>query len=114
MYCDSEQMHLLDQADFNQYSLALEDVEEERLYVTESLEGMLALIYNGECVGLQLPTTIELLVTQCDPAVKGDSATKRNKPATTETGLVVQVPDYLTQGERIKVDSRTGEYISRA
>ncbi|MEZ6113735.1 MAG: hypothetical protein R3C99_22390 [Pirellulaceae bacterium] len=102
------------EADYNQYSLPLEDIENERLYVTESLEGMLALIYNGECVGLQLPTTIELTVTQCDPSVKGDSATKRNKPATLETGLVVQVPDYLTEGERIKVDSRTGEFISRA
>lgn len=114
MYSDAEFMHLLDQVDYNQYSLPLEDIENERLYVTESLEGMLALIYNGECVGLQLPTTIELTVTQCDPSVKGDSATKRNKPATLETGLVVQVPDYLTEGERIKVDSRTGEFISRA
>jgi elongation factor P len=114
MYADSDALHVLDQTDFNQYSLALEDVEEERLYITDDLEGMLALIYNNECVGLQLPTTVELQVTQCDPSVKGDSATKRTKPATLETGLVVQVPDYLTQGERIKVDTRTGQFISRA
>ncbi len=114
MYVDGTDMHLLDQADYNQYSLSLEDVEDERQYITEELEGLMALIYNDECVGVQLPVAVELTVTQCDPAVKGDSATKRTKPATLETGLIVQVPDYLTQGERIKVDTRTGEFLSRA
>ena len=114
MYADASEMHVLDQESFHQYSIALEDIEQERLYVTEDLEGMLALIYNEACVGIQLPTTVELLVTECDPGVKGDSATKRNKPATLETGLVVQVPEYLSAGERIKVDTRNGHYISRA
>jgi elongation factor P len=114
MYVDASEMHLLDQADYNQYSMPLEDIEDERQYVTEDLEGMMALIYNDECVGLQLPVAVELLVTECDPGVKGDSATKRTKPATLETGLVVQVPEYLSQGERIKVDTRSGEYLSRA
>ena len=114
MYSDPTHMHLLDDENYNQYSLSLEDVKEQSRYITEPLEGMLALIYNDECVGLKLPTTVELLVSQCDPAVKGDSATKRTKPATTETGLVVQVPEYLTEGERIKVDSRSGDFISRA
>jgi elongation factor P len=114
MYVDSELLHVLDQTDYNQYSIPLEDAEQERLYITEELEGIRALIYNNECVGLQLPTTVELLVTECDPSVKGDSATKRTKPARMETGLMVQVPDYLAQGERIKVDSRTGQFISRA
>ena len=114
MYLDATDMHLLDQVDYNQYSLPLEDVEAGRPYITEGLEGMRALIYNDECVGLQLPLTVELLVTQCDPGVKGDSATKRSKPATLETGLIVQVPEYLSQGERVKVDTRTGDYLSRA
>lgn len=114
MYVDAEEMHLLDQADYNQYSIPLADVEDERQYLTEELEGVQALIYNDQCVGIQLPTTVELLVTECDPGVKGDSATKRTKPATLETGLIVQVPEYLSQGERVKVDTRTGEYLSRA
>ena len=113
MYSDAEQLHLLDQTDFNQYSINLEDVEHEMQFLTEELDGVYALIYNDECVGVQLPTAVELNVTQCDPAVKGDSATKRTKPATLETGLVVQVPDYLTQGERVKVSTETGEYLSR-
>jgi elongation factor P len=113
MYADNESLHVLDQNDFNQYSIPLEDAEDERPYITEDLEGMLALVYNDECVGLQLPTTVELQVAECDPSVKGDSATKRTKPAKLETGLVVQVPEYLSPGERIKVDTRTGQFISR-
>jgi elongation factor P len=75
---------------------------------------MLVMIYNGQCVGLQLPTAVELKVTQCDPGVKGNSATSRTKPATLETGLVVQVPEYLSEGERVKVDTRNGQFLSRA
>jgi len=114
MYADVDQVHFLDQTDFNQYSLSREDVAEDLPYVTESLQGMMALIYNDECVGIQLPTAVELKITQCDPAVRGNSATGRTKPVTLETGLVVQVPEYLEQDEVIKVDTRTGEYLSRA
>lgn len=114
MYADPHEMHLLDQENFNQYSIGLSDVAEQVPYVTDQLEGMLALIYNNDCVGLQIPTTIELTVTECDPFVKGNSATGRTKPATLETGLTVNVPEYLSQGERIKVDSRSGDFIGRA
>lgn len=114
MYADSTHMHFLDQEDFNQYSLPKEDVVEEAQYLTEALEGALALIYNDECVGIQLPVAVELTVVECDPAIKGASATARSKPAKLETGLVVQVPEYLACGERIKVDTRDGSYLSRA
>ena len=75
---------------------------------------MMALIYNGECVGIQIPATVELKITQCDPAVRGNSATSRTKPATLETGYSLQVPEYLKEGEMIKVDTRSGDYLSRA
>ena len=114
MYKDNTHVHLMDATDYNQYSLLLEDVEDEIQYVTEGLEGMLALIYKDECVGLQLPTTVELKITQTDPGVKGNSATGRTKPATLETGLIVHVPEYLSQDEVIKVDTRTGEFLGRA
>lgn len=114
MYTDASHMHFLDQQDYQQYSLPLEDVETERPYIKEGLEGVLALIYNDACVGIQIPATVELLVTECDPGVKGNSATSRTKPATLETGLVIQVPEYLKQGEIVKVDTRTGDYLSRA
>jgi elongation factor P len=114
MYADPTHLHFLDQTDYNQYSLPREELEEEARYLTEDLEGVQALIYNDECVAIQLPLTVELRVVQCDPGVRGNSATSRTKPATLETGYVVQVPEYLEEGEVVKVDTRTGEYLSRA
>ena len=114
MYADATHMHFLDEADYNQYPLPLADITDEARFLTPELEGVQTLIYNGECVGLQLPTVVELKVTQCDPGVRGNSATSRTKPATLETGLVVQVPEYLSEGETVKVDTRSGAYLSRA
>ena len=74
----------------------------------------LALIYEDRCVAINLPVAVELLVTKCDPAARGNSATSREKPATVETGLVVMVPEYLEEGEMIKIDTRTGQFLGRA
>lgn len=114
MYSDATHMHLLDQQDFNQWSISIEDVGDTKYYLSEELEGLLALIYNAECVGLQPPTAVELIITECEPGVRGNSATGRTKPATLETGLVVQVPEFIKQGEKIKVDTRSGSFLSRA
>lgn len=114
MYKDTDDVHLMDQEDFNQYSMPLADAEEGLKYLTEELEGTYALIYEEECVGLQLPSTVELNIAQCDPAIRGNSATARTKPAIMETGITVQVPEYIKDGERIKVDTRTGDFLSRA
>ncbi len=114
MYSDPAEVHFLDELNYEQYSIPRDDLSEELNYLTENLEGIMALIYNEQCVGIQLPLTVELKVVQCDPGIKGASATSRTKPATLETGLVVQVPEYLTEGERIKVDTRSAAYLSRA
>ena len=114
LYADGTHLHFMDSENYEQYDLAKEDVAEESNYLTEELEGVVSLIYNDECVGIQLPLTVELKVTECDPGVRGNSATSRTKAATLETGLMVQVPEYLSQGEIVKVDTRTGEYLSRA
>jgi elongation factor P len=114
MYSDSESAHFLDTGDYNQYTMSREDVASELPYITEDLQGMLAMIYNGQCVGVQLPTAVDLKIAQCDPAVKGNSATSRTKPATLETGLIVQVPEYLKEGEKIRVDTRSGDFLARA
>jgi elongation factor P len=113
MYADTDAAHFLDSGDYNQYTVPRDDVANELNYITEDLQGMLAMIYNGQCVGVQLPTAVDLKVTQCDPAVKGNSATSRTKPAMLETGLQVQVPEYLKEGEIIRVDTRSGEFLSR-
>ena len=114
MFADTETVHFLDSGDYNQYSMARADIAQEMQYITEGLEGMLALIYNGECVGIQLPAAVDLTVVECDPAVRGNSATSRTKPAKLETGAIVHVPEYLTQGEKIRVDTRSGEFLARA
>jgi elongation factor P len=114
MYADPAEAHFLDDGNYEQYALPCDELPDEMQYLTENLDGVQALIYNDQCVGIQLPLTVELKVVQCDPGIKGASATSRTKPATLETGLVVQVPEYLSEGERIKVDTRTGEYLSRA
>jgi elongation factor P len=98
----------LDEADFQKRGISL-------MYADAThLEGMLALIYNDEFVGVELPAAVTLEITQCDPGVRGNSATSRLKPATLETGLVIQVPEYLKQGESIRIDTRSGEFLSRA
>ena len=114
MYTDATDAHFLDSGNYNQYSITLEDVSHEMQYITEQLDGILALIYNDECVGVQIPTTVELQITQTDPAVKGNSATSRTKPATLSTGVQIQVPEYLKQGETIKVDTRENQFLGRA
>lgn len=114
MYGDGTHLHFLDQADFNQYALPVGDLEEEVKYLTEELDGVFALIYNEQCVGIDVPQTVTLKITQCDPYVRGNSATGRTKPATLETGLSIQVPEYIAEGELVKVDTRTGDFLSRA
>ncbi|MDR1959728.1 MAG: elongation factor P [Planctomycetaceae bacterium] len=114
MYADANECFFLDQLDYNQYSLSREDISEEMQYISENLEGVRVLIYNDECVAVEIPVSVELRVTQCDPAVRGNSATSRTKPATLETGITVQVPEYLEEGELIKVDTRNGAFLSRA
>ena len=108
MYADATHMHFLDTQDYNQYAFPLAEIEYESQFLTDNLEGVQAMLYNDECVGLQLPLVVELKVKQCDPGVRGNSATGRTKPATLETGLVVQVPEYLAEGEMVKVDTRSG------
>ena len=113
MYSDGAEIHFLDSTDYNQYSIASEDVEHEMQYVTEGLEGILALIYNDQCVGIQIPHTVELEISQTDPGAKGNSATGRTKPATLSSGVQIQVPESLKEGELVKVDTRTNEFLGR-
>ncbi|MGL6193229.1 MAG: elongation factor P-like protein EfpL [Thermoguttaceae bacterium] len=114
LYSDADECVFMDNLDYNQFTIKKDDIKDELNYITEELDGIRAMIYNEECVGIEIPTTIELRVVRCDPAAKGNSATSRTKPATLSTGLIIQVPEYLDEGELIKVDSRTGDFIGRA
>ena len=114
LYRDCEGCTFMDRETFEQHTFDLEALESELPYLTEGLEGIFALVVDGAAVGIELPATVILEVVECAPAMKAASASARNKPATLSTGLVVVVPEYLAQGERIKVNTVTGEFMSRA
>lgn len=114
LYKDSTHYHFMDDQDFNQFSLPVENLADHAGYLVENMPGILSLIYNGEPIGIQLPTAVDLPIVECNPAVKGNSATGRTKPATLSTGLIVQVPEYLAPGELIRIDTTTGEFVCRA
>jgi elongation factor P len=114
LYRDPEGFHFMDTASFDQFSLPIEEVEEQAPFMTENMEGVESLVVNDEVIGIELPDTVALEITETAPGVRGNSATGRTKPATLATGCIVQVPEHLDQGTVIKVDTRTGEYLGRA
>lgn len=114
LFQDADSCTFMDRETFEQYMLNTTDLEEELLYLSEDLEGIVAMTADDCILGIELPTTVVLEITDTAPAMKAASASSRTKPATLSTGLVVQVPEYLTPGEHIKVNTGSGEYISRA
>lgn len=114
LFRDSDGCTFMDRDTYEQHAFGLDALEAELPYLSEGLEGIFALVVNGTAVGIELPPTVVLEVVDCAPAIKGASASARNKPATLSTGLVVPVPEYLAPGEIIKVNTATGEYMSRA
>ena len=114
LYRDAESCTFMDRESYEQYTLNSQDLQEELQYLSEDLEGLSAMIADDAILGIELPATVSLEIIETAPGMKAASASARNKPATLATGLVVQVPEYLTPGERIKVNTGTGEYISRA
>jgi elongation factor P len=104
----------MDLETFAEFTLTREDLGDVLDYLTESTEGMRAMLVNDRVVGIEMPASVDLEITETAPALKGASATSRNKSATLSTGQVVQVPEYITTGERVRVDTRTGKFIQRA
>ncbi len=114
LYQDADGCTFMDKETYEQYTLGLASMEDDLSYLTDGLEGIHALIADGSILGVELPATVALEIVDCAPAMKAASASARSKPATLSTGLVVQVPEYLTPGEVIKVNTLTGEFMSRA
>jgi elongation factor P len=114
LFRDGEGCTFMDSESYEQFMVADEALAEELPYISEGLEGMTALIADSVLLGIDLPVTVNLEIVECSPAIKGASASARTKPATLSTGLVVQVPEYLSPGEVIKVNTETGDYMSKA
>lgn len=114
LFRDNDGCTFMDKETYEQHTLGNESMEEDLLYLTDGLEGISALLVDGNMLGIELPATVTLEIVECSPGIKGASASARTKPATLSTGLTVQVPEYLTPGEVIKVNTQTGEFMSRA
>jgi elongation factor P len=113
LYDDGSEAHFMDEETYEQFGLPHADVADELAYLPPS-SSVQMLAVDGKPSGIQLPASVELTVAQTEPAVRGDTVTNVTKPATLETGAVVQVPLFVDTGEKIKVDPREGRYISRA
>ncbi|HPW75195.1 MAG TPA: elongation factor P [Kiritimatiellia bacterium] len=114
LYREGDLYTFMDAEDFSQFSLSQDLIEEQIPFLIEEMEGLFALISEGKVLTVELPQKVALRIAACDPVMKGASVTSRSKPATCDTGLVVQVPEYLEAGETILVDTATGAYLSRA
>jgi len=100
--------------DYEQYTINAEDIEDEKLYLVEGLEGVVAILLEGTLVAIELPAAVAMEITDTAPGIKGASATARTKPAMFATGLEIQVPEYIELGEMIKVNTVSGKFMSRA
>jgi elongation factor P len=108
-----DRYHFMDTETYEQVSLSLDDVGEAREYLKENME-VEVLYIDGAPVTVALPNFVELAIVKTEPGVRGDTAQGGSKPATLETGAVIQVPLFLNEGDVVKVDTRTGEYLTRA
>lgn len=113
LYSDGTHWHFMDSESFEQFQLDAGELGDAVSYLTDGLEGIRALHIEGRVASVELPHTVDLLVTECDPAIKGATATAQLKRAVLETGLEIQVPPYLEQGERVRVDTRDGHFVER-
>ena len=114
MYAQGPDSTFMDLETYDQYTLPEELVGDSKSYLVEGMEGIFVIILEGRVVGLRVPDVVEQELVECDPAIKGASATARTKPATTQTGLIVQVPEYMENHEVIRIDTRTGKFRQRA
>jgi len=112
LYTDGEIYHFMDLETFDQPAISSTVVSDYAGFLKPEMEVKLT-FFESEPLDLELPTTVDLLVTYAEPAVKGDTATGVTKKVTTETGLEVSVPYFVQTGDVIRVDTRTGEYVTR-
>ena len=112
LYSDGELFHFMDVNSYEQIALNSDDIGDSLKFVKEN-EMCKVCSYNGKVFAVEPPLFVELTISDTEPGFKGDTATGASKPATVETGAVVAVPLFVEQGEKIKIDTRTGEYMSR-
>ncbi len=112
LYRDDMGFHFMDLDEYTQFALGSDDVGDAGNYLVEGATVVLP-VYDGRPIGVELPAAVELEVTHAEPGVKGDRVSGATKPVTVSTGLVVNVPLFIEEGDVIKVDTRSGDYLTR-
>ncbi|MCM8804023.1 MAG: elongation factor P [Candidatus Omnitrophica bacterium] len=112
LYSDGELFYFMDNSNYDQFHLGLEIIGDKKFYLKENLE-VIGLFYQGKIIDIKLPLTVDLKVIEAEPGFKGDTVTGGRKKVKLETGLIVQTPLFIEVGDIIKIDTRTGEYITR-
>ncbi|MBF0589575.1 MAG: elongation factor P [Magnetococcales bacterium] len=113
LYNDGELWHFMDPDSFEQVAINAAQVEEVKLWLKDQ-ESYDVTLWKGQAISVSPPAFVVFEITDCDPGVRGDTVSGATKPATLESGAVVKVPLFVNQGEKIKVDTRTGSYVERA
>ena len=113
-YIDGDEYVFLDTEDYTPYNLDKESIADEIQFFNESTDGIQVIIVNDLPVALSMPTSVELVVMETDPSIKGGSATSRTKPAKLSTGVTVQVPEHISNGDTIKVNVEERKFMGRA
>jgi elongation factor P len=112
LYTDGEAFHFMDSETYDQFAISAAQLGEDARFLKENTEVFVS-SYEGEVLGVDLPVTVDLRVAATEPGFAGDTATGARKAATMETGLVVQVPLFVNEGDLLRIDTRTGEYQTR-
>ncbi|ODX25408.1 elongation factor P-like protein EfpL [Vibrio parahaemolyticus] len=113
-YADGDEHIFMDNEDYSQYTFKHNEVEDDMLFINEDTQGIHIILVDGCAVGLELPSSVELVIEETDPSIKGASASARTKPARFASGLVVQVPEYIATGDRVVINTAERKYMSRA
>ena len=113
LYASGDSHVFMDTENYEQVELPAKQIEYELNFLKENMEVQI-IMFQGETLGVELPNTVELVVTETEPGIKGDTASGGSKPATLETGLVVQVPFFINVGDRLIINTTDGSYVSRA
>ncbi|WP_010287847.1 elongation factor P [Kurthia massiliensis] len=113
LYASGGQHAFMDMESYEQIEIPEEQLEYELKFLLENME-VFIMSYEGEILGIDLPNTVELVVSATEPGIKGDTATGGSKPATLETGLVVNVPFFVNEGDKLVINTADGSYVSRA
>ncbi len=112
LYAEGDSFHFMDNKSYEQTFVTGEALGESRNYLKANINASI-LFYKVRAIGVSLPNAVELTVTKCDPGVRGDTVSGATKPATLETGYIVQVPLFINEGDVLRIDTRSGAYITR-